>query len=73
MRFSIIIATIHRTEEILRLLKSIADQQYNDLEILIVDQNNDERLNPILSQYRSRFHSCICDHQKAYRGPEMKL
>jgi glycosyltransferase involved in cell wall biosynthesis len=55
MRFSIIIATIHRTEEILRLLKSIADQQYNDLEILIVDQNNDERLNPILSQYRSRF------------------
>ena len=55
MRFSIIIATINRTEENLRLLKSIAAQQYNDIEFIFADQNNDDRLNPILAQYRSLF------------------
>ena len=55
MRFSIIIATINRTEENLRLLKSIAAQQYNDIEVIYADQNNDDRLNPILAQYRLLF------------------
>ena len=57
MRFSIIIATINRTEENLRLLKSIAAQQYNDIEVIFADQNNDDRLNPILAQYRLLFPS----------------
>jgi len=55
MRFSIIIATINRTEENFRLLKSIAAQQYNDIEVIFADQNNDDRLNPILAQYRLLF------------------
>ena len=40
MRFSIIIATINRTEENLRLLKSIAAQQYNDIEVIFADQKH---------------------------------
>ena len=55
MRFSIIIATINRTKENFRLLKSIAAQQYNDIEVIFADQNNDDRLNPILAQYRLLF------------------
>jgi len=38
MRFSIIIATINRTKENFRLLKSIAAQQYNDIEVIFADQ-----------------------------------
>ncbi|HUZ91562.1 MAG TPA: glycosyltransferase [Methylocella sp.] len=55
MRFSIIVATINRTEENLRLLKSIAAQQYDDLEVIFADQNDDDRLNPILECFRSLF------------------
>ncbi len=36
MRFSIIIATINRTEENRRLLESIAAQQYNDIEVFLL-------------------------------------
>jgi len=55
MRFSIIIATINRIEENLRLLESIAAQQYNDLEVIFADQNEDDRLNAILAHFRSLF------------------
>jgi glycosyltransferase involved in cell wall biosynthesis len=55
MRFSILVATINRTEENFRLLESIAAQQYNDIEVIFADQNNDDRLNPILAQYRLLF------------------
>jgi glycosyltransferase involved in cell wall biosynthesis len=55
MRFSIIIATINRTEENRFLLKSIATQHYNNLEVIFADQNDDERLDSILAQYRSLF------------------
>jgi len=35
--------------------QSIAAQQYNDIEVIFADQNNDDRLNPILAQYRLLF------------------
>jgi GT2 family glycosyltransferase len=55
MRFSIIVATINRTEENQRLLESIAAQQFADLEVIFADQNADDRLDAILIHFRARF------------------
>ena len=50
-RFSLIVATLNRTDEFSRLLKSLAEQETVDFELLIVDQNSDDRLTPILKDW----------------------
>jgi len=55
MRFSIIVATLNRTGENRRLLESIAAQQYKDLEVIVADQNADDRLVPLLDSFQSLF------------------
>jgi glycosyltransferase involved in cell wall biosynthesis len=47
-RFSVVVATLDRTEELARLLGTIRDQQRQDVEIILVDQNEDDRLIPIV-------------------------
>lgn len=49
-RFSLVIATSDRTVELAVLLKSVLQQQRNDLEIIVVDQNEDERVTRLLEQ-----------------------
>ncbi len=44
--FSLILATVGRTQELNRLFDSLAAQTYSDFEIVIVDQNTDDRLLP---------------------------
>ncbi|MGG6896836.1 MULTISPECIES: glycosyltransferase family 2 protein [Rhizobium] len=51
---SIVIATLGRTHEIERLLKSLAAQKVNNFEIIVVDQNNDDRLGPILEVWSDK-------------------
>jgi glycosyltransferase involved in cell wall biosynthesis len=55
MRFSLITATLGRTNELQRLLRSLDKQSYRNFELLIVDQNSDQRLVPILSEFENRF------------------
>ncbi|WP_162242198.1 MULTISPECIES: glycosyltransferase family A protein [unclassified Rhizobium] len=50
-RFSLVVATLGRVEEIERLLISLAAQQRRDIEVLFVDQNGDERLTPLLARF----------------------
>jgi glycosyltransferase involved in cell wall biosynthesis len=45
---SLIVATIHRVDELDRLLLSLEQQTINDFEVIIVDQNPDDRLLPLL-------------------------
>jgi glycosyltransferase involved in cell wall biosynthesis len=55
MRFSLIVATVGRTQEIARFLESLDSQTCRDFELIIVDQNPDDRLARILAQYPANF------------------
>jgi glycosyltransferase involved in cell wall biosynthesis len=47
-RFSLIVPTLGRTTEVAEFLASIVDQNREDVELIVVDQNDDERVVPIL-------------------------
>jgi len=47
MRFSLIVCTVDRTAPLSRLLASLAGQSEPDFEVILVDQNTDERLAPL--------------------------
>jgi glycosyltransferase involved in cell wall biosynthesis len=47
-RFSLIVPTAGRTAEVRKLLTSIVAQNRNDLELIVVDQNDDDRIVPLL-------------------------
>jgi glycosyltransferase involved in cell wall biosynthesis len=48
---SILVATINRVSELDRLLTSLDSQTYRDFEVIIIDQNPDERLTPVLRRH----------------------
>lgn len=48
---SLIVATLDRTAELNKLLASLVAQSYQDFEVIVVDQNPDGRLLPILQRY----------------------
>lgn len=48
VRFSLVVATRDRTAALERLLVSLAAQTYRSFEVIVVDQNLDERLNALL-------------------------
>ena len=52
-KFSIIISTINRVGELNLLFESLIRQTYKDFEVIIVDQNTDERLIPVVERYSS--------------------
>jgi glycosyltransferase involved in cell wall biosynthesis len=47
-RFSLIVPTAGRTTEVAELLKSIVAQNRTDVELIVVDQNDDDRIAPLL-------------------------
>lgn len=49
--FTLVLATLGRTEEIERFLDSLVRQQYRSVEVLVVDQNRDNRLMGILERF----------------------
>jgi len=56
MRFSLILATVNRVKEVKRFLQSLAKQTYTNFELIVVDQNPDNRLVPILDAFKSVFY-----------------
>lgn len=55
MKFSLIMGTLGRTAEVGAFLASLQRQDHRDFELLIVDQNPDERLASLVAQYRQHF------------------
>lgn len=55
MKFSLIMGTLGRRDEVGAFLASLQRQDHRDFELLIVDQNPDERLAPLVEEYRRHF------------------
>ena len=51
LRFSLIIATLGRVDPLRRLFSSLRDQTCKNFELIIVDQNGDDRLASLVSEY----------------------
>ncbi|MGZ4335725.1 MAG: glycosyltransferase family 2 protein [Gaiellaceae bacterium] len=50
--FDLVVATVDRVSELERLLASLEAQTHRDFRVLLVDQNQDDRLDPILPEQR---------------------
>jgi glycosyltransferase involved in cell wall biosynthesis len=55
MYFSLVCATINRVLEVDNLLFSLSQQTFKDFEVIVVDQNDDNRLENTLKKYESLF------------------
>jgi GT2 family glycosyltransferase len=68
--FALILATVGRTVELNRLFDTLAAQSYRDFEVIVVDQNADDRLLPIL--HRARYLGLILRHLR-HSPPNLAL
>ncbi len=66
IKFSIVIPTLNRVTEVDAVLGSIAHQAYQDLEVIIVDQNGDDRLAAVVAKHSNELR--IQHFRVAFRG-----
>ena len=55
MHFSLVMGTVGRTSELRRFLASLDAQTYKKFKLIVVDQNSDDRLVPLLEAYSDTF------------------
>lgn len=54
VRFSLVVATLGRERELGRLFESLAIQTYDNFEVLVVDQNADDRIVPLIEKFQKK-------------------
>lgn len=54
-KMSLIVATLNRKEELELFLKSLEEQLYQNFELIIVDQNNNDLLRDLIETYEKKF------------------
>ncbi|WP_372778325.1 glycosyltransferase family 2 protein [Litorivivens sp.] len=64
LKFSLILATVGRREEVARFLSSLDLQGYPKLELIVVDQNDDDRVRSLLDEYSGRFEIVYLQSQR---------
>jgi glycosyltransferase involved in cell wall biosynthesis len=62
--FSLIVATVDRVTELNRLLDSLESQTLKDFEVIIVDQNHDDRSVPVIREH----NELAVRHLRSVRG-----
>jgi glycosyltransferase involved in cell wall biosynthesis len=62
---SLVVATVGRVDELDRMLASIAERTLKDVELIIVDQNPDDRVEPVLERWRPHLQYA---HVRSARG-----
>lgn len=55
MKLSLVVPTVERTAEVSALFEGFATQPYKDFEVILVDQNGDDRLVPIVGRFSPLF------------------
>ncbi len=55
MKLSLVTPTLGRTRELETLLEGFAAQTFRDFEVILVDQNDDDRLAPIVARHAETF------------------
>ena len=55
MKLSLVVASVERTGELHDLLEGFANQPFRDFEVIVVDQNADSRLHPIVAKFMPQF------------------
>jgi len=51
MKFSLILCTVNREKELIYFLDSLIEQLYKNFEVIVVDQNNNDRVKQIIDRY----------------------
>jgi glycosyltransferase involved in cell wall biosynthesis len=65
VRFSLVLATVNRMQLLDRMLASLAAQSYTNYELILVDQNSDDRLRPLIDKWS---HVIAIIHVRASLG-----
>lgn len=53
MKFSLILATLGRDIEVEKFVLALMEQSYKEYELIIIDQNNDDRIKNIYQNYKN--------------------
>jgi GT2 family glycosyltransferase len=63
--FSLIVCTVDRFDQLERLFGSLSKQRHRDFEVVLVDQNEDDRLVPVVERFSPSF---VIRHMRSARG-----